>query len=102
MSENLRTFLKRVSADKALIERLNAATDYEQIFALAGELGIALTIADIEGDDGEISESELEAITGGGCVCLLAGGGIQDDSFPGGCACIRLGHGSGDEGWDRD
>ena len=78
MSENLKAFLAKVSADAQLIERLKAAKEYGEIIALAKEIGLELTLADIEPDNSELSEDELNAVSGGksgGCFCILAGGG---------------------------
>ena len=40
MSENLKAFLAKVSADAQLIERLKAAREYSEILALAEEIGL--------------------------------------------------------------
>lgn len=98
MSENLKAFLAKVSADVQLIERLKAAKEYDDILALAKELGMELALADIEPENRELSEDELNAVSGGtsgGCFCVLAGGGGgkngQDDIY--GCACVAYGQG---------
>ena len=78
MSENLKAFLAKVSADAQLIERLKAAKEYGEIIALAKEIGVELTLADIEPENSELSEEELNVVSGGksgGCFCVLAGGG---------------------------
>ena len=98
MSENLKAFLSKVSADAQLIERLKAAKEYDDILALAKESGVELTLADIEPESSELSEEELNAVSGGksgGCFCVLTGGGGgkngQDDVY--GCACVAYGQG---------
>ena len=98
MNENLKAFLAKVSVDAQLIERLKAAKDYDEILALAKELGLELTLADIEPENVELSEDELNAVSGGksgGCFCMLAGGGGgkngRDDVY--GCACVAYGQG---------
>lgn len=98
MSENLKAFLAKVSADAQLIERLKAAKEYGEIIALAKEIGVELTLADIEPENSELSEEELNAVSGGksgGCFCVLAGGGGgkngRDDVY--GCACVAYGQG---------
>ena len=78
MRENLKAFLAKVSADALLIERLKAAKEYDEILALAKEIGVELTLADIEPENSELSEEELNVVSGGksgGCFCVLAGGG---------------------------
>ncbi|MBE5781794.1 MAG: Nif11-like leader peptide family natural product precursor [Clostridiales bacterium] len=98
MSENLKAFLAKVSADALLIERLKAAKEYGEIIALAKEIGVELTLADIEPENSELSEDELNAVSGGksgGCFCVLAGSGGgkngRDDVY--GCACVAYGQG---------
>lgn len=98
MNENLKLLLAKVSADALLVERLKAAKEYDEIIALAREIGVELTMADIEPDNSELSEEELTAVTGGatgGCFCVLAGGGGgkngRDDVY--GCACVAYGQG---------
>ena len=98
MSENLKAFLAKVSADAQQIERLKAAKEYGESIALAKEIGLELTLADIEPDNSELSEDELNAVSGGksgGCFCILAGGGGgkngRDDVY--GCACVAYGQG---------
>lgn len=100
MSENLKAFLAKVSADAQLIERLKAAKEYGEIIALAKEIGVELTLADIEPENSELSEEELNVVSGGksgGCFCVLAGGGGgkngRDDVY--GCACVAYGQGGG-------
>ena len=98
MSENLKAFLAKVSADAALVEQLKSAKESDDILALAKELGMELTLADIEPESSELSEDELNAVSGGksgGCFCVLAGGGGgkngRDDIY--GCACVAYGQG---------
>ena len=98
MSENLKAFLAKVSADAALVEQLKSAKESDDILALAKELGMELTLADIESESSELSEDELNAVSGGksgGCFCVLAGGGGgkngRDDVY--GCACVAYGQG---------
>lgn len=98
MSENLKAFLAKVSADAALVEQLKSAKESDDILALAKELGMELTLADIEPESSELSEDELNAVSGGksgGCFCVLAGGGGgkngRDDVY--GCACVAYGQG---------
>ena len=99
MSENLKAFLRRVSGDALLTERLKAAADYDAIIALARELDLPLTLADIEPPSNELDEEELEAVTGGErvCGCAVGGGGVAEGDKPA-CACVVYGHGSDGDG----
>lgn len=101
MSEQMKAFLAKLSADEKLAERLKAATNPDDVLALAKELGCSITLEDIQGNpaDAELSEDELEAVSGGtrtgGCACMLAGGGggKNDAGATYGCACAAYGQG---------
>lgn len=100
MSDHLKNFLSTVSADEQLVERLKAATEYEDILAIARELGIPLSMNDIDPtpDPAELADNELETISGGKttgrCFCALAGGGGgKQDNETYGCACVGYGQG---------
>lgn len=100
MNENLKAFLARVSGDEELIERLKAAAEYDEVLAIAKEIGIALDLSDIEPapEAEELSEDELNTVSGGKttgyCICALAGGGGgKDDGDTYGCACVGYGQG---------
>ena len=54
MTENMKKFLEKVSADKALAEKF-ANLDKDAVVALAKELGIELTEADFAQPEGEIT-----------------------------------------------
>lgn len=107
MSENLKKFLELVSKDEALKQKAMACNDMEKedairvSIALAKEVGIELTEADFakKEADGELSDDELDAVTGGytmACLCeVLGGGGGTDlkDHNTFGCACVIYGQG---------
>ena len=106
MSENLKKFLELVSKDEALKQKAMACNDMEKedairaSIALAKEVGIELTEADFakKEADGELSDDELDAVTGGvlACFCELAGGGggtDANDHKKFGCACVIYGQG---------
>ena len=104
MTENLKKFLEAVSKDEALQAKVNALesnkeTAMADIIALAKELGIELTEADFAQPDGEISEDELETISGGytitkhdDCGCPISGSGTTVSNF---CYCVAGGGGGG-------
>ena len=55
-----------------------------------------MTLEDfIENPKKELDEDELEAIAGGECYCVGAGGGGVKDYY--GCACVGGGYGGGKE-----
>ena len=92
MTENMKKFLAKVSEDKALSEKA-AKMDKDALLALAKELGFELTETDFLQAEGELTENELDVVTGGkACYCVLGGGGkvdSQDDV----CACVAYGQG---------
>lgn len=100
MSKNMKAFLTKVSSDENLIEKLKAAKEYDEVLALAEEIGMELTQADIEPvpESDELAENELNTVSGGKatgyCICALAGGGggkENGDTY--GCACVGYGQG---------
>ena len=122
MTENMKKFLEAVSKDEALQAKVNVLASEKEtamagVIAIAKELGIELTEADFAQPNGEISEDELEAVSGGMtvttqedcgcplsgsgqtvtdiCICVAggAGGGTLDDGHVFGCACVAYGQG---------
>ena len=100
MTENMKKFLEKVSADVELAKKA-MQLDKDALIALAKELGFDLTDADFAKPEGEISLNELAAVSGGGdCLCVAAGGGTRDDgSNP--CGCVVGGGGYHDNGDQR-
>lgn len=96
MIGNMKKFLEVVSKDKELSERLKVMTEKAEIIAEAANLGIMLTEADFEVTESEMSDKELSGISGGDCLCAMAGGGGGTDAYDGktyGCACVLYGQG---------
>ena len=71
MTENLKNILKAAEENEELKAKLQGLTGEEtpeQLAELAKEYGFTLTKEDFESEDGqELSDSELEAVAGGGC-----------------------------------
>ncbi|MDE7428421.1 MAG: Nif11-like leader peptide family RiPP precursor [Lachnospiraceae bacterium] len=82
---------------KAKIEELDKdpkSTPIDYIQA-AAKYGIELKEEDFKsaGAQGELDDDELDAVAGGGCICVLGGASSADsDSF---CACVMVGTGVG-------
>ncbi|MBQ8639636.1 MAG: Nif11-like leader peptide family RiPP precursor [Lachnospiraceae bacterium] len=93
MTENMKNFLTKVSRDEALAEKIGKL-EKPELIALAKELGFELTESDFVQPEGEISESEMDAVVGGyqPCLCVLAGIG-DEDSKGDRCACLAAGMG---------
>lgn len=103
MSENLKLFLEKVSEDKELAARVSAEQDVAALIALAKDMGITLTEEDFKEEDKELSEEELETVTGGGdvsCACAMGGGGTKDSNDKT-CACVLAGAGYSQSGRER-
>lgn len=95
MTENIKKFLELVSGNEELASKAKNASK-DEIIALAKEAGIALTEADFEAQSAEISDDELDAVTGGKkCICALSGGGTGESST-GTKTCACVGYGQGD------
>lgn len=112
MSENLKQFLALMSnpemEKKALAcNELGKEKGLIALIALAKENGIELSEADFEADKAELSEDELDAVSGGvlggredthkgHCGCFLGGAGggsMLNDGATYGCACVAYGQG---------
>ena len=102
MSEKLMKFLEAVSGNKELAAKVSDA-DKEELFAMAKELGVELSEADLEKPAQELSDDELETVSGGSdvnCVCVMGGGGAKDRNDKT-CACVLAGVGYTDEKSER-
>jgi predicted ribosomally synthesized peptide with nif11-like leader len=62
--EQLKAFLRAVKGDATLEERFQAAADLDAIVAIAQEAGFAISKAEWMTQEQELSDSELEAVTG--------------------------------------
>ena len=71
--EQLKAFLEKVQVDTSLQEKLKAAVDANSVAAIAKEAGFMISADDLKKDQAiEISEEELEGVTGGTVICLIA------------------------------
>ena len=62
--EQLKAFLEKVQSDTSLQEKLKAASDADAVLSLAKESGFSITVDELQ-TISELSEEELENITGG-------------------------------------
>ncbi len=116
MSEKAKQFIKQINQDQALYQEFFALSDQlkgsndrqqillEHILPFAKRHGFDLSAEDFSSVEGEMDESELAAIAGGGgCGCVVGGGGsgtqdVDGDSYT--CACVLSGMGGGPQGDD--
>ncbi|MDB4677229.1 Nif11-like leader peptide family natural product precursor [Synechococcus sp. AH-551-B05] len=63
--EQLKAFLEKVKADTSLQEKLKAASDSDAVAAIAKEAGFSISADDLTKDQSELSDAELEGVTGG-------------------------------------
>ncbi|MEB3235316.1 MAG: Nif11-like leader peptide family RiPP precursor, partial [Cyanobacteriota bacterium] len=56
-----------LQADPVLQERLTQIADLEGVTALANGLGFKFSVEELQRAKAEISESDVEALTGGAC-----------------------------------
>ena len=85
--EQLKSFLEKVKTDTSLQEKLKAAADSDAALAIAKEAGFAITAEDIQSMQSattELSDDELEEVSGGFALRLL-----QKQSI--GCTNVALG-----------
>ena len=63
--EQLMSFLEKVKTDKSLQEKLKAADDSGAIIEIAKAAGFSISTDDVDSVTGDLSEEELEAVSGG-------------------------------------
>ena len=63
--EQLKAFLEKVKTDSSLQEKLKAATDHDEVVAIAKEAGFRISADDLKKAQTEISEQDLEGMAGG-------------------------------------
>ena len=101
-TENMKKFLEAVSKDEALTAKIGAM-GMEEILALAKDLGLELTEADLAKPAvQELRDDELDTVAGGGdvsCACAM-GGGTKDNNDKT-CACVLAGAGYSTSGRER-
>ena len=70
MSEGqLKAFIEKLKGNTTLQEKLKAAADADAVLAIAKEAGFSISADDLKKAQSEISEEELENVSGG--VILL-------------------------------
>ncbi len=91
---------KRLEEFKSFFSETDTAEDREKIIAekvipQAKEMGFDLSADDFKQEYGELSDAELEKVSGGKCVCNIAGGGggTGINGLIYGCACAGYGQG---------
>ena len=65
--EQLKAFLEKVKGDTSLQEKLKAAADANAVAAIAKDAGFSISADDLTNAQTELSEEELEAVSGAGC-----------------------------------
>lgn len=105
MTQKVKQFLEKVSADAELSRRLEHMSR-EDIVKLAGEMGINLSDSDFSASEGcdELSDSELSAVGGGDkCGCVVQGCGQpgRGDTSLQKCMCSITGTGEFEDGCER-
>jgi predicted ribosomally synthesized peptide with nif11-like leader len=85
--EQLKAFMEAVKADAGLQEKLNAAADADAVVAIAKEVGFVISAEELQPAQAgtEISEEELEGISGGLRTNLTCGNFSQWFSGDGNC-----------------
>jgi len=103
MSDNMMKFLTAVSRDSELTAKVGNM-GMEELLALAKELGLELTEADLTRPAvQELNDDELDAVAGGvdvSCACAMGGGGTKDNNDKA-CACVICGGGFTKSGRER-
>jgi predicted ribosomally synthesized peptide with nif11-like leader len=79
--EQLKAFLEKVKGDTSLQEKLKAAADANAVAAIAKKAGFSISTDDLKNaQPAELSETDLEAVTGGiPTLGILLGGHCKPD-----------------------
>ena len=103
MSENMQKFLEAVSKNEELCAKIGTMGK-DELLALAKEMGLALTEADLEKPlTQELDDDDLDTVAGGSdvsCACAMGGGGTKDTNDKT-CACVLAGVGYEKDGSER-
>ena len=102
MTDNMKKFLEAISKNDELTAKVGAMNQ-DDLLMLARDLGLSLTKADLEKPVQELSDDDLDTVSGGSdvtCVCAIGGGGTKDDDDKT-CACVVAGVGYTDEKAER-
>ena len=69
--EQLKAFWEAIQADTALQQKLQGVTDPDAIVAIAKEAGFRISADELKKtmESVELSEEQLEGVSGGWCVC---------------------------------
>ena len=76
--EQLKAFLEKVKGDTSLQEKLKAAADANDVAAIAKEAGFSILADDINKAQSELSQGELEGVSGGVCLMTCAFGTVNE------------------------
>lgn len=90
MNVNLKNLLEKISTDNELRAKFKPLTLIEDqeaanaaLIALAAEIGMPLTAADLEPEDEKLDLDELNVVAGGGaCACTGGGAGGKSEYSP--------------------
>ena len=63
--EPIKAFPEKIKSDPSLQERLKAVTDSDEVLAIAKEAEFSISADDLQNTQSELSEEELEGVTGG-------------------------------------
>jgi predicted ribosomally synthesized peptide with nif11-like leader len=66
--EQLRAFQEAVKADPILQEKLKAASDADDVAAIAKAAGFIISAKDVDNAQAELSDEEMEGVAGGAPV----------------------------------
>ena len=70
--EQLKAFLEKVKEDTSLQEKLKAAADVDAVVEIANEVGFAISTDDLKAHHQDLSQRELESVSGAACDILTA------------------------------
>jgi len=69
--ESAKKFIEKVKADEAFAKKVKECKDSEARLAFAKASGFDFTAEEIKGLKTELSDDELDAVAGGGCLLMF-------------------------------
>ena len=67
-AESVKSFIQKVKTDEGFAKKLKGFKDTKARLAFVKEAGFQFTDAEIKQLQGELSDSDLDAVAGGGCA----------------------------------
>jgi len=69
--ESAKQFIEKMKTDEAFAQKVKECKDSEARMTFVKESGFDFTTEEVKGLQGELSDDELDAVAGGGCLLMF-------------------------------